>query len=188
MSNNILFSVMCCCEAQDLFTLSFVCEETRSIFTSRAFWKARFTLLGIQHKEPSLSVYVRCLKIEKKILNNDWPQFIFYKDLNLDLLAEMNTSSALEFRETQEKKERLLSKLEQAQEVDDFTTAFNCQMDLQSLFNHYLVVQKKKDKYTVFKQREKYNDIGNEITKVYLLQDVNKIETLNVLLRLYKES
>nr|WIL04570.1 hypothetical protein Cduv_90 [Cedratvirus duvanny] len=186
--NSVLFSIMCYSQAQDLFTLSSLCTETRSIFTSKSFWKARFTLLGIQHEEPSLSVYVRCLKIEKKILNNDWPQFIFCKDLNLDLLAEMNTSSALEFRETQEKKERLLSDLEQAQEVDDFITAFNCQMDLRSLFNHYLVVQKKKDKYTVFKQRENYNDMGNEITKVYLLQDVSKMETLNVLLRIYKES
>nr|WIL04329.1 F-box domain-containing protein [Cedratvirus lena]WIL04567.1 F-box domain-containing protein [Cedratvirus duvanny] len=186
MSNNILFSVMCCCEARDLFTLSSVCEETRSIFTSKSFWKERFALLGIQHKEPSLQVYRHCLKIEKKFLSSDWARLLFYRKLNLEILSEMDTSTVLEFKETCEREKELNSELEKAEREDDMGTYYYCLNQLRFLLNHYLVVERRKDKYTIFKQRERYDNVGHEIVKVPLIQDVSKIESLNVLLRLYK--
>lgn len=88
----VLSSVMCCCEAQDLFTLSGLCKETRSIFTSKSFWKARFALLGIKHEEPSLQVYLRCLRLEDKFLD-EGTGLLFYSEIDLDVLC--NTSSLI---------------------------------------------------------------------------------------------
>ncbi|SHO33135.1 F-box domain [Cedratvirus A11] len=184
--DSVLFSVMCHSQARDLSTLSSLCKQTRHIFTSKSFWKERFTLLGIQHEEPSLQVYRRCLKIEKRLLSNDWPRLVFYRKLNLNLLAEMDTSTVLEFKETCKEAEELNSELEKAEREGNLATYYYCANELRTLFNHYLVIERKKGKYTIFKQRERYDNIGHEIVKVPLLQDVSKIEALNVLLRLYK--
>ncbi|SPN79250.1 Hypothetical protein BRZCDTV_238 [Brazilian cedratvirus IHUMI] len=180
----VLFSIMCCSEARDLFTLSTLCKETRSIFTGKAFWKARFSLLRLEHEQPSLQVYLQCLKIERKLLSSDWTKFVFYNELNLERLAEMDKSGVDEFRETFEERERLCSELQEARDEGDFATEFCCLRELQSLVNQYLVVQKKDDKYSIFKQREKYDDIGHEISKVSLLEGASKIEALNLLLSL----
>lgn len=177
---------MCFCEGKDLVTLSSLCQETRAIFTSKSFWKAKFTLLGIQHEEPSLQVYRRCLKIEKKFLSSDWPRLVFYRKLNLNLLSDMDTSTVLEYRETCREAEELNSTLERAEREGNLAEYYHCINDLRSLLNHYLVVERKKGKYTIFKQRERYDNIGHEIVKVPLLQDVSKMQALNLLVRLYK--
>lgn len=182
--HTVLSSIMCRSEARDLFTLSTLCEETRSIFTSKTFWKARFSLLDIQHEEPSLQVYLQCLKIERKLLSSDWAKFVFYEELNLERLAEMDKSGVDEFRKTLEEKERLCSELQGARDESDFASEFYCLRELQSLINQYLVIQKRDDKYSIFKQREKYDDISHEISKVSLLEGASKTEALNLLLRL----
>lgn len=64
---SVLFSIMCTCKAEDLFILSGLCRDTRSIFVRKSFWKARFALLGIQHEEPSLEVYLRYLRLQEKL-------------------------------------------------------------------------------------------------------------------------
>jgi hypothetical protein len=126
------------------------------------------------------------LKIERKILSSDWARLVFYKKLNLERLAEMDTSTVLEFKETHEKEKELNAELEKAEQEGNLAAYYYCLDQLQSLLNHYLVVERKKDKYTIFKQRERYDNVGHDIVKVPLLQDVSKTETLDVLLRLYK--
>jgi hypothetical protein len=180
----VLFSVMRCCEAQGLFALSSICAETRSIFTSRVFWKARFAFLGIQHKEPSLQVYRRCLKIEK---GEEWPKIFYYRKLNLERLAEIDPSIVLEYKQTCEEEKRLLSELDQVvEEEEDAGEGYYYLNELQSLFYHYLVVDKKDNLYTISKAKEKYDDYGYEFVKVVLLSNLSKVETLNTLLYLYK--
>lgn len=184
----VFFSIMRCCSVPNLFTLSRLCTETRSIFISKAFWKARFAFLGIKHEQPCLQVYLRCLRIDRELLSSDWAKFVFYHELDLQRLAELDKSEAQEFRETSEKKDRLHSELQEAQDVGDFDTYFYCFRELQALINQYLIIQKKRDKYDIFKQREKYDDVGHEITKIPLLEGVCKREALNLLLRLHKDS
>nr|WIL04333.1 hypothetical protein Clen_403 [Cedratvirus lena] len=175
---------MCSCEARDLFTLSSVCEETRSIFTSKSFWKARFTLLNIQHEEPSLSVYVHCLKLEKTFLGTEKPTFLFYREINLDLFKEMGKDMLEEYNKINQAIKNFTLEKNRVTKTGRLARYTYCLNELQSLLSQYLVMEKRQDRYTIFKYKEDYSNIGNEISRVPLW-DLNKIQAVNLLLRLY---
>nr|WIL04330.1 hypothetical protein Clen_400 [Cedratvirus lena]WIL04568.1 hypothetical protein Cduv_88 [Cedratvirus duvanny] len=163
--NSILFSVMCCSETKDLFTLSSVCEETRTIFTSKSFWKERFALLGIQHKEPSLQVYLRFLKIERRLLNAR-PQTIFYIEIDLEL--------ARKFMHDQHVKE-LIDNIDRAKKEGRPGKHGYFLEELRLMLSSYMVVEAKENKYSFA-----YN-----ATRAFPPPDkLSRIEMLNVLLRL----
>lgn len=186
--DSILFSVMTACEAKDLFTLAHVCTDTRFIFGSKSFWKARFTLLGIQHEEPSLQAYLRCLKIERKFLKGAHSKLVYCALLDLDELEKFDGCAAKEYRKTLRKSIRKAKEAERARKEGNLTVHHYLLRELQSLPLHYLKVKTKKDKYIIFKQKEIWDSSGPKITKEPLLEDLSKTEALNILLRLYEGS
>lgn len=190
--NPILFSIMCYTgegntrsPLPDLFTLSSMCKETRSIFTSRALWREKFSLLGIEHEEPSLQVYLSYLRIEKRLLT-DWPVSLPYDELDLDGLLGLDETGVLEYKETSLEKDALDEKANKEREQVSLVAYYHTVLDLRLLPHHSLVIEKKKDKYTLFKQREKYNYVGHELVKTPLLSDLSKVELLNILLVLFR--
>ncbi|QIN54198.1 hypothetical protein [Cedratvirus kamchatka] len=156
---------MCSCEAQDLFTLSSVCEETRSIFTSKSFWKARFILLGIQHEEPSLEVYLRYLRIERKLPRKQ-SHTIFCIEADLELARKFTKIKAVR---------ELIANIDRAKKEgrpgkhDYFLKELKLMLTMQTV---------------VSLEEEKYVFAYNETTRFPSLDKLSKIETLNVLLRL----
>ncbi|SHO33136.1 Hypothetical protein BQ3484_68 [Cedratvirus A11] len=156
---------MCSCEAQDLFTLSSLCTETRAIFTSKAFWRERFSLLGIQHEKPSLEVYLRWLKIERKLpLMHSHAFFCIEIDLEL----------ARKFAKSQTVKE-LIANIDRAEregrpgKYDYFLT------ELKLMLSSQVLVQLREDGYAF-----SYNTTMKSLP----LDKLSKTKVLNVLLRL----
>nr|WIL03568.1 hypothetical protein Cplu_75 [Cedratvirus plubellavi] len=160
-----LFSVMCSCEAQDLFTLSSLCTETRSIFTSKAFWKARFALLDIQHEEPSLQVYLRYLKIERKLPLAQCHAF-FCIEIDLELARKFIKVKAVQ---------ELIANIDRAKREGRPGKYDYFLKELKLMLTMSTVVSLEEDKYTF---------AYNQTTKFPSLGKLSKAETLNVLLRL----
>lgn len=154
----VLFSIMCSCSASDLFILSSVCTEMRSIFTSKSFWKARFALLGLEHEQPSLQVYLRCLRLEDKFLD-EGTGLLFYSEIDLDVLGNTNI---------QEIRNRLSSTRSESS-LPEHTFWLN---QMQSLLSSYLVIEFRQGKYNISKMKKPY------------LSGLSKEEALNTLLKL----
>ncbi|SHO33133.1 Hypothetical protein BQ3484_65 [Cedratvirus A11] len=158
LSDAIFFSVMCCSEARNLCTLSSLRVQTRSIFTRKSFWKAKFAFLGIQHSKPNLPVYLYCLKLEKKFLGRA-TGLLFYSEINLDILGGTNV-------------QEIRSKLNSTRSggsLAEYTFWLN---QMQCLFSRYLVIEPREGGYNISKMREPY------------LSGLRKTEALNVLLKL----
>ncbi|SOB74437.1 hypothetical protein BQ9231_00554 [Cedratvirus lausannensis] len=182
--DSILFSVMCQSQARDLFALAHVCTNTRAIFASKSFWKTRFTLLGIQHKEPSLQVYKRYLKIEKKLLDGQ-PSLIYYKKFNLEELEKLDKDGVTEHRKTLRKRTKKTKEAKRFMKERNLSVHHYLMREIRSLPFHYLSVEKEKNRYTIYKRKEVWCYTDLKVVKEPLLEDLNKTEALNVLLCLY---
>lgn len=112
---------MCYSEARDLFALSSLCRETRSIFVSKAFWKNKFNFLGIRDQQPSLEVYLRYLKLEKKFLVRDRCKPIYFNKLNLEELEKLDKSGVEEYKKILLKSNRKARGAERAIKEKTFT-------------------------------------------------------------------
>ncbi|SPN78922.1 Hypothetical protein ZAZAV_80 [Cedratvirus Zaza IHUMI] len=156
---------MCRSQAQDLFTLSSLCTETRSIFTSKAFWKARFALLDIQHEEPSLQVYLRYLKIERKLPLAQCHAF-FCIEIDLELARKFIKVKAVQ---------ELITNIDRAKREGRPGKYDYFLKELKLMLTMSTVVSLEEDKYTF---------AYNQTTKFPSLGKLSKAETLNVLLRL----
>ncbi|SPN79251.1 Hypothetical protein BRZCDTV_239 [Brazilian cedratvirus IHUMI] len=158
--DSVLFCVLCHSSAPDLFTLSSVCRETRSIFIRKSFWKARFSLLDIEHDQPSLQVYLHYLQLEKQLRGCKKAPVIFYMKLDLDMVRKSSATK------------ELIDNLDRAEREGRPGKYLFYMQKLQILFDSYFIVEKKAGKYTL------------STKKSTLVLDRDKTQILNLLLAL----
>ncbi|SHO33134.1 Hypothetical protein BQ3484_66, partial [Cedratvirus A11] len=103
----------------------------------------------------------------------------------LDELEKLDKHAADEYRKTLWKSIKKAKEAERARKDKNLTVHHYLMRELRSLPLHYLVVEVKKGKYIISKQKEIWGDSVPKITKEALLEDLNKTEALNILLCLH---
>lgn len=176
---------MCYSEARDLFALSSLCRETRSIFVSKAFWKNKFNFLGIRDQQPSLEVYLRYLKLEKKFLVRDRCKPIYFNKLNLEELEKLDKSGVEEYKKILLKSNRKARGAERAIKEKNLYLQHRLLSELRSLPLYSLSIERGGNTYTILRKRETSN---HKVTGIPILQGLGKQEMLNALLVLYDTS